>query len=170
MFKYLCLFLNSQISDFGLAVKMNLNETHISGAHDGTLTHMAPEVLLEGKQSKAADVYAFGLVMWEIYTGGRAFSGVPYTDRTWFGPELHSFRRTFSSNFNRTFLDRQAAFRGLSAAFTDRLVGLCPILGCAIRSPGLIRSDHSHAQITSDPGSGNSVQGRHRVSQSVIWN
>ena len=56
---------------------MNMNETHISGAHDETLTHMAPEVLLEGKQSKAADVYAFGLVMWEIYTGGRAFSGVP---------------------------------------------------------------------------------------------
>jgi hypothetical protein len=56
---------------------MNLNQTHISGAHDGTLTHMAPEMLLKGRQSKAADVYAFGLVMWEIYTGGRAFSDVP---------------------------------------------------------------------------------------------
>ena len=71
------IFLCPQISDFGLAVKMNMNETHISGAHDGTLTHMAPEVLLEGKQSKSADVYAFGLVMWEIYTGGRVFSDVP---------------------------------------------------------------------------------------------
>jgi serine/threonine protein kinase len=45
-----------QISDFGLSVKMNMDETHISGGQDGTLTHMAPEVLLEGKQSKAADV------------------------------------------------------------------------------------------------------------------
>eukprot|EP00983_Pelagomonas_calceolata_P055908 1144356-Pelagomonas_calceolata.AAC.2 len=33
--------------------------------------HMAPEVLLEGRVSKAADVYAFGITLWELYTAGK---------------------------------------------------------------------------------------------------
>jgi serine/threonine protein kinase len=41
----------------------------------GTLTHMAPELLLQGRASKASDVYAFGILMWELATGRRAFSG-----------------------------------------------------------------------------------------------
>ena len=32
----------------------------------GTLTHMAPEVIMRGHVSKAADVYAFGIMMWEV--------------------------------------------------------------------------------------------------------
>ena len=35
---------------------MDHHETHLTGMHYGTLTHMSPEVLLEGRQSKAADV------------------------------------------------------------------------------------------------------------------
>ena len=30
----------------------------------GTLTHMAPEILMEGRISKAADIYAFGMTLW----------------------------------------------------------------------------------------------------------
>ena len=44
-------------------------------APQGTLTHMAPEVLLAGRLSKASDVYAFGITLWELYTGGHAFKG-----------------------------------------------------------------------------------------------
>ena len=46
----------AKVSDFGLSVKMDLAETHISKMYQGTMTHMAPEVIQEGCQSKAGDV------------------------------------------------------------------------------------------------------------------
>ena len=46
----------AKIADFGLSVKMDAQDTHVSRLYHGTLTHMAPEVLLMGHQSKAADV------------------------------------------------------------------------------------------------------------------
>ena len=33
------------------------------------VTHMPPELLKENRLSKAADVYAFGVMLWELYTG-----------------------------------------------------------------------------------------------------
>ena len=30
------------------------------------MTHMAPETLMEGRMSKAGDVYAFGITLWEV--------------------------------------------------------------------------------------------------------
>ncbi|KAG2500604.1 hypothetical protein HYH03_001372 [Edaphochlamys debaryana] len=52
-------------------------QTHVSGLRQGTPTHMAPEVLLYGKVSKAADVYSYGIMLWELYTGQRLFAGLP---------------------------------------------------------------------------------------------
>ena len=46
----------SKIADFGLSQEMEELETHISNMFQGTPSHMAPEVFLEGTQSKAADV------------------------------------------------------------------------------------------------------------------
>jgi serine/threonine protein kinase len=45
-----------KLADFGLSVKMGGNETHVSSLCQGTPTHMAPELLLSGRQSKASDV------------------------------------------------------------------------------------------------------------------
>ncbi len=38
---------------------------------------MAPELLTHGHASKASDVYAFGVLLWELATAGRAFAGTP---------------------------------------------------------------------------------------------
>ncbi|KAG2450347.1 hypothetical protein HYH02_004852 [Chlamydomonas schloesseri] len=68
----------AKVADFGLAVKMdNRDKTHMSGLFQGTPTHMAPEVMLHGQVSKAADVYAFGVTLWEMFTGGHPYKGVP---------------------------------------------------------------------------------------------
>ncbi|GLC33295.1 hypothetical protein PLESTB_000349600 [Pleodorina starrii] len=67
----------AKVADFGLAIKMDHLKTHVSATFQGTLTHMAPEVLLHGQMSKAADVYAFGITLWEMFTGGLPYQGVP---------------------------------------------------------------------------------------------
>ncbi len=70
--------LTAKICDFGLAItKMDSSETHVSGMCQGTLTHMSPEALLIAQQSNAGDVYSFGITLFELYTGQRAFKGVP---------------------------------------------------------------------------------------------
>eukprot|EP00775_Hariotina_reticulata_P001812 gene1812-2145_t len=67
----------AKVSDFGLSLCINPDETHVSSVHAGTITHMAPELLMHGQGSKACDVYSYGILLWELATGGRAFAGVP---------------------------------------------------------------------------------------------
>ncbi|GAX76175.1 hypothetical protein CEUSTIGMA_g3619.t1 [Chlamydomonas eustigma] len=67
----------AKVSDFGLSMRITAADTHVSKAFQGTLTHMAPEVLVKGIQSTASDVYAFGITLWELYTSRIAFEGVP---------------------------------------------------------------------------------------------
>jgi serine/threonine protein kinase len=43
----------------------------------GTLSHMGPETILQNRITKASDVYAFGITLWELFTGARPFAGVP---------------------------------------------------------------------------------------------
>ncbi|KXZ45700.1 hypothetical protein GPECTOR_51g685 [Gonium pectorale] len=67
----------AKVADFGLSVRLDHTATHVSAAFQGSLTHMAPEVMLQGHVSRAADVYAFGITMWEIFTGGHPYRGTP---------------------------------------------------------------------------------------------
>jgi len=65
----------AKVSDFGMSAHLAPEETHVSNVTSGTVTHMAPEILLTGKLSKAADVYAFGILLYEMFSGARAFEG-----------------------------------------------------------------------------------------------
>jgi hypothetical protein len=40
------------------------------GELGGTVTHIAPEIVTHKRVTTHADVYAFGIIMWELYTGG----------------------------------------------------------------------------------------------------
>ncbi len=56
-----------KLSDYGLAQALGAK---------GSVAHAAPELLEQGgRPSAAADVYAFGILMWELYTGQRAHDG-----------------------------------------------------------------------------------------------
>lgn len=39
--------------------------------HAGTITHQAPELLEHGVTSKAADVYSFGVLLWQMLASSR---------------------------------------------------------------------------------------------------
>ncbi len=41
------------------------------------MSHTAPELLLYGHIGKPNDVYGFGILLYELYTGSRAFFDVP---------------------------------------------------------------------------------------------
>jgi serine/threonine protein kinase len=36
---------------------------------------MAPELLMHGRCSRASDVYSYGILLWELATGSKAFAG-----------------------------------------------------------------------------------------------
>ncbi len=43
------------------------------------ITHIPPELMADGVASKAVDVYALGVLMWELYHGHRAWAGLSQT-------------------------------------------------------------------------------------------
>ncbi|MCM2316125.1 MAG: protein kinase [Thermoanaerobaculia bacterium] len=60
----------ARITDFGLAIEGS------GGGFAGTPGYMAPEQLESRPATQASDIYALGLVLWEIVTGRRLFDGV----------------------------------------------------------------------------------------------
>ncbi|KAG7671912.1 putative Mitogen-activated protein kinase kinase kinase 11 [Nannochloris sp. 'desiccata'] len=60
------------VSDFGLS---RIAAGAINTQSIGTISHQPPELLNEGKLTKAVDSYAFGVMLSELYLGKRAFAG-----------------------------------------------------------------------------------------------
>ncbi|GLI61168.1 hypothetical protein VaNZ11_003455 [Volvox africanus] len=70
----------AKVSDFGLSTMLSASNTdsHISATTAaGSLSHMSPELLLCGHVSKANDVYAYGVLLFELFSGERAWEGMP---------------------------------------------------------------------------------------------
>jgi serine/threonine protein kinase len=65
------------LTDFGLARAVEPTDPALSssGALIGTAAYMAPEQIESGPITSAVDVYALGVVMFELTTGERPFSG-----------------------------------------------------------------------------------------------
>jgi serine/threonine protein kinase len=77
-----------KLGDFGLSRMLQETETHVNTGSYGTVTHAAPELLSEGRLTKSSDVFAFGMLLWELVTGDRLF------------PDMHTTQvgRTFSTS------------------------------------------------------------------------
>ncbi|GLI66130.1 hypothetical protein VaNZ11_009860 [Volvox africanus] len=66
----------AKVCDFGLSRVLTGGRTHVSTRPYGTPTHMAPELWTKGHMSQPADVYAFGITLWELATGERPYKGL----------------------------------------------------------------------------------------------
>jgi serine/threonine protein kinase len=65
-----------KIMDFGLSRLYTGKAITEEGAMHGTVTHMPPELLSENIVTKSLDVYSFGVMLYEMYTGRRAWAGM----------------------------------------------------------------------------------------------
>eukprot|EP00201_Polytomella_parva_P010422 CAMPEP_0175058822 /NCGR_PEP_ID=MMETSP0052_2-20121109/12069_1 /TAXON_ID=51329 ORGANISM="Polytomella parva, Strain SAG 63-3" /NCGR_SAMPLE_ID=MMETSP0052_2 /ASSEMBLY_ACC=CAM_ASM_000194 /LENGTH=934 /DNA_ID=CAMNT_0016324261 /DNA_START=67 /DNA_END=2867 /DNA_ORIENTATION=- len=67
----------TKLSDFGLAKLLRENYYIVNRSGSGTVTHLAPELFQVGsKLTTSVDTFSFGIMMWELYTGQRAYSGM----------------------------------------------------------------------------------------------
>jgi serine/threonine-protein kinase len=68
----------ARLTDFGLAAFADGVDGH--EVRSGTPAYMAPEQLAGREVTVRSDLYALGLVLYELFTGRRAFDGRTYTD------------------------------------------------------------------------------------------
>ncbi|POG73366.1 kinase-like domain-containing protein, partial [Rhizophagus irregularis DAOM 181602=DAOM 197198] len=55
-----------------------VNKTANTNEIYGVIPYMAPEVLRGKPYTKAADIYSFGIIMWELTSGIPAFNNRPH--------------------------------------------------------------------------------------------
>ena len=67
----------AKISDFGMIRQYTAGQTVITSTY-GTLAYTAPERLKTGEIRASSDVYAFGVIVWELVTGRRAWSDMQH--------------------------------------------------------------------------------------------
>jgi serine/threonine-protein kinase len=70
----------TRIVDFGIAKAAGRAHTTQDGAVKGKLSYMAPEQLGRGDVTRATDVFAASVVLWELLTGLRLFAGSSHAE------------------------------------------------------------------------------------------
>lgn len=60
---------------------MGADETHVSNIRRGTPLYMAPELVQDGRATKASDIYSFGVLLYELATGTTVARSLPMRKR-----------------------------------------------------------------------------------------
>jgi serine/threonine-protein kinase len=98
---------NVRITDFGLAVAAG----DVTASRAGTPQYMAPEQLTGGDASVRSDIYALGLILFEMFTGKRVF-------------EAKTFNELLSLHQSRTLTNPSSVVRDLDPA-VERVILRC---------------------------------------------
>jgi serine/threonine-protein kinase len=65
----------AKVADFGLARAVTEATAATTGTVLGTVAYLAPEIVTEGRADPRADVYAVGVLLYELLTGSQPFTG-----------------------------------------------------------------------------------------------
>nr|WP_098485135.1 Stk1 family PASTA domain-containing Ser/Thr kinase [Georgenia soli] len=65
----------AKVADFGLARAVTEATAASTGTVLGTVAYLAPEIVTEGRADPRADVYAVGVLLYELVTGRQPFTG-----------------------------------------------------------------------------------------------
>ena len=64
-----------KILDFGLAKIISADTVDSQGNIEGTLFYMSPEQVSGAKQSLSTDIFSYGVILYELFTGRKPFDG-----------------------------------------------------------------------------------------------
>ena len=66
-----------KVADFGLAKAVSADTQHTAtgGVIIGSVSYLAPELVVDGRSDARADVYASGVVLYELLTGSKPHEG-----------------------------------------------------------------------------------------------
>ena len=65
----------AKVADFGLARAVTEATAATTGTVLGTVAYLAPEIVTDGRAEPSADVYAVGVLLYELLTGAQPFTG-----------------------------------------------------------------------------------------------
>ncbi|RIB10634.1 kinase-like domain-containing protein, partial [Gigaspora rosea] len=71
---------NAYIADLGLSMSANMKLKFKPGEIYGALPYVAPEVLNTNLYTEASDIYSFGIIMTEIFTGYPPYYNIPHNE------------------------------------------------------------------------------------------
>ncbi|RIB09424.1 kinase-like domain-containing protein, partial [Gigaspora rosea] len=71
---------NAYIADLGLSMSANMKLKFKPGEIYGVLPYVAPEVLNTNLYTEASDIYSFGIIMTEIFTGYPPYYNIPHNE------------------------------------------------------------------------------------------
>lgn len=102
--------LRAKVADFGLSAMQTAGASDTGGGLQGSLPWLSPENLAGAGPSTGSDVYAFGIVCWEVVTGA-----VP-----WQGESLESIMKKVAVLRARPPLPKATDGNGAAAGETNR--------------------------------------------------
>ncbi len=127
-----------RLADFGIARLVDTTRITAAATAVGTAAYMAPEQVQGLDVTPAADVYSLGLVLLEMLTGRRAFTGGPQevaVARLARDPDIGTGVPGAWRDLLRAMTQRAASDRPSAAAVRDRLAGVLD--GAEVRTGAL---------------------------------